>query len=852
MNGKDAPPDRNPLCQAMIDALRDPIHVVDRDLRIIVFNAAFRQWCRALGLSASPVGQPLLEVFAFLPDRVRDEYRQVFETSQMLVTEEVNAVTGEQIITQTQKIPLSLDGQVGHVVTVVRDVTARRRAEAALRESEERLRAIFSSQREVTIGLYDWDGRVMEMWANVEMEKRYGATLDWIRGRLLREIHSPELAARRLAGVRSVFRTGKPVRQEFPARFPNGEFQFDSVLSPLLDASGRVAAVVGFTLDVTERRQTERALRESEEKYGQLFATVSDAITILDVETRAFLDVNEAGVQLYGYTREEFLKLSLADVAADAEVCEGIAEQTIGGTPARARLGYHKKKDGTVFPVEISTSTFLLGQRPVVCGVIRDVTERERAQAALRESEEKLRAVLSSLHETIIAVYERDGRITSVWTARELEERYGWPADIVQGKRVTEFMAPAQAARRLARIEQVFRTGRSCRDQYKWSLPKGEFWFHTTLSPMRDAQGEVVGAVAFVRDVTEGERVQAALRESEEKYRLLAENANDIVYSADTDGVLTYVSPQLAKYGYEPEEMISRRAAEIILPEDRARVKADYARTISTGEEFLTEFRICDKQGNCYWLEDRGKVRRDAAGIIVGLTGVLRDITGRKRAEKVIQDAHVRLVNAREQERRRLARELHDSVGQTMTAMHLRLEKLRAELTETLGESAAGSLHDLSAECSKLIREVREISHGLYPATLEEFGLPSALGGLPSICNLASVQADIRCPPDLAAARFRAEVEIALFRIAQEAVNNALCHGKPGRVAVELSCDESQLVLSVLDDGQGFCPEQVTGPGLGLTSMRERVKAVGGTLTITSRPGETRVEARVPISEPCP
>ncbi len=589
------PSDLVRLYRTVTNALPDPVHVVDADLRILLLNSTFKRWCRQLGLAAIAEGQTLLEAFSFLPNRVRDEYRRVFRTGHRLVTEETSTVAGKEIITETRKIPIRSRGKTWCVLTVIRDVTDRRRAEAALRESEQ--------------------------------------------------------------------------------------------------------------------------------KYRQLFATVSDAIAILDAETTQFLDVNQTALKLYGYTRKEFLRLKLADVSADRVVCETAVRQTLAGSTSRVPLGYHKKKDGTVFPVEVSTSTFELAGRHVVCGVVRDVSERQRAEEALGESEERLRAILSSLYETTVVVYDYEGKILAVWGPRELHERYGLAPELVPGKTIADILSAEVAAERVARIRRVFRTGKPMRDNYLACLPGGEFWLEKTLSPIRDASGKVAAVVGFVRDNTE-----------------------------------------------------------------------------------------------------------------------------RKRAEEALRQAHAKLVNAREEERRRLAGELHDSLGQVMIAIHLRLQGLRSEAAR-LDESLARSLSETIGQCNELIREVRQISYGLFPATLGQLGLPAALRQLLSFCKLADIEARLRCGRGVEKARFPEAVEIALFRIAQEAVNNTIRHSECRNLDLSLRAARGQLVLKIVDDGEGFDLPDAAGRGLGLSSMRERADAIGATMRVTSRRGRTCVELRVPAKK---
>ena len=217
----------------------------------------------------------------------------------------------------------------------------------------------------------------------------------------------------------------------------------------------------------------------------------------------------------------------------------------------------------------------------------------------------------------------------------------------------------------------------------------------------------------------------------------------------------------------------------------------------------------------------------------------------RARAEEALEAARGKLTTDREQQRRHLAAELHDSVGQQLIGLKLALEHVlahgKAKTDDDLGRTLAGAVE----QCMALIREVRAISHGLYPPSLEAFGLVTALRQLAGEAG-RTCPVTVRCPEGIEAARFPRDAEIAMFRIAQEAVNNAIVHGRAKRVDLGLERQAGEIVMTVTDDGVGFAPARASGKGLGLISMRDRATTAGGSISITSRPGETRLEARVP------
>ncbi|MBT3200211.1 MAG: sensor histidine kinase [Phycisphaerales bacterium] len=222
------------------------------------------------------------------------------------------------------------------------------------------------------------------------------------------------------------------------------------------------------------------------------------------------------------------------------------------------------------------------------------------------------------------------------------------------------------------------------------------------------------------------------------------------------------------------------------------------------------------------------------------------------KAQTSLRSVHRKLLNAGENERKRLAAELHDSVGQKLVAMSLAIQQTILECTDTDGhEHHIQTLQNASLQCTETIQEIRTICYGLYPPMLELTGLVGSLRQLGRSCQ-PTVKFQLLCDESLSEARFDAEHEIALFRMAQEAVNNALRHGKSENISIALEQQDNLLTMDICDDGVGFDTDSQISSGLGLRSMTERARTIGGAFEITSKPGRTNVNVTLPISPQTP
>lgn len=340
------------------------------------------------------------------------------------------------------------------------------------------------------------------------------------------------------------------------------------------------------------------------------------------------------------------------------------------------------------------------------------------------------------------------------------------------------------------------------------------------------------------------------LRWSSQRYRSLLEDLPDVVYEVDAGDDIVLVSQAVRGIlGYEPQEMVGRPWREYVSPEDHGKFDQQRARVEQGGAMSIVALRHRTKDGQVRWLSLSSRGKTDARGELVGRRGVARDVTQQVLAEQKVSELSGRLIQAQESERKRLALDLHDEMGQLLSALKIGLQAQAGEASQARQEELRG-LIDLS---QKIMDRVRAMSYRLRPAILDNFGLAAAiedLGESLGEAGLIQVELDLG---NLGSRRLGPDMETALFRFVQEALNNAVKHSGSPRAKVEAAAGMGVLSMRVTDYGRGIDAAQAAGqrPGrsLGLPGMRERLGLLGGTLEIQSSPQGTILTATVPLEE---
>src|SRR5215217_4683157 len=341
--------------------------------------------------------------------------------------------------------------------------------------------------------------------------------------------------------------------------------------------------------------------------------------------------------------------------------------------------------------------------------------------------------------------------------------------------------------------------------------------------------------------IAERKRAEIALRESEERYRELFENANDVLYVHDLKGAYISVNRAAEKLtGYTREEIVGRNFSEFVAPDHIQIMRENFCAKLVEQGDTTYEVDLVAKDGRRVPVEVSSRAIYDH-GVLIGIQGMARDITERKLAQDALQMFSRQLIEGQEDERRRIARELHDQIGQVLTAIKMNLHAVLQDCNTT---EAGSHIKDNIEAVDEALRLVRDLSIDLRPPLLDDLGLVTALRWyVDRYAKRTGLNVDVLVELPDENERFSRELETACFRIAQEALTNIVRHAQASQILVQLAKDEATLFLSIKDDGVGFSVESLRKRAprvatLGLISMQERAHAAGGAIDIDSAPSQ--------------
>jgi PAS domain S-box-containing protein len=723
-------------------------------------------------------------------------------------------------------------------------------AERSARASEERFRKLIEHSEDAIL-LVDATGAVT--YQSPSAERVFGYSEE--EGRQLHpfEIVHPEDRDR----VRNLFEEvvaepGRLAKAEYRVRASDGGWRWVHTVGQNMLDDPAVAAIVANVRDITETRSADEALRAAQAYERTLFERNPVAIWVWDIQTWRFLDVNEACEQQYGYSREEFLQMTAFDLRPPEEHAR-LREVIAGAGPRVRNFGVwrHRRKDGTLFDAEVHSSEITFAGQPARISLAIDVTEKLRAERSVREAEERYRVLVESLP----AVIFRDqlDAETNIYMSPQVEHLLGYPMS--EWERNRDFwrtvVHPDDRERIFAGSVEHSQDPAPFTNEYRLvARDIRTVWIFEQSTPVYEADGTGYWQGVWL-DVTDRHVADEARKEAEERYRMVVENASDLVALIAPDGSFVYVSPSHTQVlGYTADQLIGTNA----FVDEEAGGAGLVSRTIDevmrSGKRSKGHrFRRRHQDGHWVELEDSGwQPIFDDDGNVKLVLVVSRDITERIRGEEERRAFLSRLVAAQEQERYRIAGDVHDDSVQAMTAVALRLSLFRSKLVD---ESSRQELDKLEGSVNRAVDRLRHLLFELHPRTLDRDGLVSAireylhrLSEEGTSTSTLGFRVTDRLDRELSSPH-----RLILYRIAQEALTNVRKHANAHQVDVKIESREGGVLLRIEDDGTGLpAPEVLERPGhLGLAAMRERAELAGGWWRIgPGDDGGTVVECFVP------
>lgn len=719
--------------------------------------------------------------------------------------------------------------ETSYRVTTVQDISELKRFEDQLIHERQRFEV---ASKIVSDVVWEWNPQSNYLWWGDGMETVFGYKKEEYEGDKEfwdNHIHKDD-RERAISSMNDAENSGAVVWNE-EYRFIAADGSVRDVVDKariLRDRKGNIIRIIGSMVDVTELKKNRDRYKKAEE-----IANIGHWQREIKTDKAIWSDGFYNNIELEKGERDtSFQSLLEMMHPDDRDNYKKAFKKALNTGFLKTNYRLIKQKSGeTGFFHELGEVDYdESGNVISISGTIQDITEMAQYQARLRESEELLRRTFESFDEAVIILEPGSRKILDC--NRGVEKIFGYTRGELIGSTTEKLHVDREKAEEFSRMStkdlqerEIFHT------EYVMKKKNGEvFYTDYTVTFVHNNEEEVIRVVSVVRDISQKKAAELKLKASEEQYRLLFEQSPIAMWIFDKDTLefITTNNAAVEKYGYSKQEINKLKVYDLHPEEDRQKVIKEISISLQeprTGFDIWTqetkngEKRIVEISGSDIFYQ--GKVRR----LIIAI-----DITEQQKAEKRAISA---IIEGEERERKRIAKELHDGLGQYLSAANMNLETVYEDMPLPKGHLRFTFKNGLEM-LEHAIYETRAISQNLLPKAIQDYGLELAVESLINQLNNIHKEITFRFYGNLNGADLTEKIQINLYRIVQEALNNSIRHGKPEKVDIQLVCSENEILLSIEDNGKGFDINSSNGNGIGLRSMKTRVGAMSANLDIAS------------------
>ncbi len=606
-------------------------YIKDSDGRVVFANEGFKNY---LGMNPTDMLNKTnhdLFPLEFADKITEDDKRAIKAETYQNIEENFAGRTWS-----TYKFPIQLPDESTVLGGFTIDITERRKIEDALKESESRFREVVE---EATENIFTTDHNGYFTYANPAALKSSGYSLEELTKLRYSDIVTDDYKRRvSMNYYRQFLNRAENTYTEYPFHTKSGEVRWFGQNARLITVNDEPKGFYLIARDVTERRKAEEALQNSEQQYRDLFENNPQPMWVYDRTTLSFVEVNEAAIRHYGYTREEFLSMTLKDIRPVEDIPLLLHDVASSKESFQKSDNWrHKKKDGTIIIVEITSHSIEWQNRPARIVIVRDITEKIRAEQALKESEEKYRSLFSRMMD---GVYRRshEGKFIEINDAMVKMFGYSNKEELLEVDINKDlYFEPSDG-------DSLFLdTGKEKTEIFRMRRKDGsEIWVEDHGQYIHDENGNVIFHEGILRDVTKRKRLEETLRSSEESYRAIFDNSVLGLYRTTPDGEIIIANPALCKMlGYSSLEELQQHNLE------EEGFNPDYERTVfkdeikKTGAIIALESSWKKKDGTDVFVSESAKTVKDSSGNVLYYEGTVEDIT-----QRILSEQQVRLLSS--------------------------------------------------------------------------------------------------------------------------------------------------------------------------------------------------------------